>query len=70
MNIFKNIIIGFLGLIRKNHPRKHYIAPDKLSPDNMAKVMQEVEFLRNQHSVDVRSLEPNEIPTIPKRADK
>ncbi len=70
MNIFKNIITSLLRLIGKRHPAKKYLAPDKLSSEVMATVMKEVDFLRHQHSVDVRALEPNEIPSIPKRADK
>ncbi len=69
MNIFGHIITSLLRLIGKKKQKKRYLSPDKLSPENMAKVMKEVEFLRRQHAVDVRELAPNEIPTIPKRAD-
>jgi|CXWL01.1.fsa_nt_gi hypothetical protein len=69
MNIFGHIITSLLRLIGKRKQKKRYLSPDKLSPENMAKVMEEVEFLRRQHAVDVRELAPNEIPTIPKRAD-
>ena len=69
MNIFGHIINNLLRLIGKRKQKKRYLSPDKLSPENMAKVMEEVEFLRRQHAVDVRELAPNEIPTIPKRAD-
>lgn len=70
MNRFKYIITSLLRLIAKRRPAKKYLAPEELSPEVMATVMQEVDFLRSQHSVDVRALEPNEIPSIPKRADK
>jgi hypothetical protein len=63
----KHIIIRLVTRFQKGRIIKNRLSPDKLSPDVMATVMQEVEFLRNEHSVDVRSLEANEIPSIPKR---
>lgn len=69
MNI-KITIISLLQSLRKKQTVKQFLAPEKLPPDAMAKVMQEVEFLRSKHSVDVRALKVGEIPTIPKRADE
>lgn len=63
----KIIINRIFGILRSKRNKKEHIAPDKLSPDAMADVMQEVDFLRSKYSVDVRNLEPNEIPSLPKR---
>jgi len=43
--------------------------PKKLGPDVLAEVMREARFLRSQHGVDAKSLEPGEIPGIPRPAD-
>lgn len=65
MNIFESLFKRFFKRKRK----KHYLPPEQLSGEAMAKVMQEVNFLRAQHSVDVRELKDGEIPSIPKKAE-
>lgn len=70
MNLFKNVISRLLLRLGQKNAGKPKLAPEKLPPEVLAKVMDEVRFLSGQHGVDVRALAPDEIPTIPKRADK
>jgi hypothetical protein len=48
---------------RKSRPED---IPKLLDSETLEKVMIEARFLRFQHSVDVRSLEPGEVPDLPK----
>lgn len=65
MNIFGSLFKRFFKRKRK----KHYLPPETLPEEAMAKVMQEVNFLRTRHAVDVRELKDGEIPSIPKKAE-
>lgn len=65
MDIFGSLFKLFF----KGKRKKRYLPPEQLPPEAMAKVMREVSFLRSQHAVDVRELEANEMPTIPKKAE-
>ena len=68
MNIKNKIISWFCK--PQQQRKKTKIAPEKLPPEVMANVMQEVKFLRSEHAVDVRTITGNEIATTPKRADE
>jgi len=64
-SIFNKIIYWLWGR-SASHPQD---IPKKLSPEVLAAVMREAKFLRSQHGVDVKSLEPGEIPGIPRPSD-
>ena len=69
MKILKHIV-SLLKRIRQGRASgKKFLPPESLSPVAMAKVMQEVEFLRDKHAVNVCELLPGEIPGTPKKAD-
>ena len=61
-----NIIMRFLGLTPRLRPQD---IAQKLPPEVLAAVMYEAQFLKSQHGVEVRELEPGEIPDIPKPAN-
>ncbi len=68
MNI-KNKIISWFCKPQQQH-KKNKIAPEKLPQEVMNNVMKEVNFLRSEHSVDVRTITGNEIPLTTKRTDE
>ncbi len=53
---------------RKTRPMRPEDIPNLLDAATLAQVMQEARFLRSGHAVDVRPLEPGELP-VPRRAD-
>ncbi len=65
----KQSIISLLKRLGQAHRPKKKVPPESLPPEVMAKVMEEVNFLRTKYGVEVRSLAPDEFPTVPKRAD-
>ncbi len=70
MEVLTHFISYTKKLIWRARPKPAKNPPETLSGEIMESVMREARFLRSGHDVDVRALEPDEIPTIPKRADK
>ncbi len=70
MQIFKNIVFYIKSMAGRTRAKPAKNPPQSLSAEAMEAVMHEARFLRSGHAVDVRALAPDEIPTIPKRADK
>ena len=65
-----NNITSWFAKIWQRSSVKRYNSPDKLPPEVMAKVMEEANFLRSQHFVDVKTPEEGEETATPKRADE
>ena len=63
--IFNRIMV-FLGARRNPLPQD---IPKKLSPEVLNHVMREAQFLRGVYGVEVRAIEPGEVPGTPKPAD-
>lgn len=66
MKIFSSIFGGWLrqkDLVIKRRP------PEELPPEAMAKVLQEANFLRSSHAVDVRNVADGEDTSTPKPAN-
>ncbi|MEZ5691466.1 MAG: hypothetical protein R3D71_07370 [Rickettsiales bacterium] len=62
-----------LSLFRKLFGKRKankFMPPESLSSEVMKDVMREVDFLKENHRVDVRELSEGESPTTPKRADE
>jgi hypothetical protein len=70
MKAFKVFISYIKRLVGRTRAKPAKNPPETLSPEAMEAVMREVRFLKDGHAVDVRALAPDEMPTIPKRADK
>jgi len=73
MSLLQNIITRLFLNLRKNqaaNPPPAKTKPQDLPPDVLAKIMDEAEFLKQNHSVDVRSLVAGEQPESPKPATK
>lgn len=66
----KDNIINLLKRLGQGQAVRKKSPPESLSVDAMAKVMQEVKYLRSKHAVDVRELEEGEVPTDPRPANK
>lgn len=60
-----NTIMHRLGLRKPSRPED---IPKKLTPEALMLAMQEARFLYMQHAVDVKSLQPGEIPDLPRPA--
>ena len=66
----KDNIINLLKRLGQGQAARQKAPPESLPSDAMTKVMEEVKFLRAEHAVDVRELEPGEVPTDPRPAKK
>lgn len=66
LRVIFNKIIGWLWRSRLSRPED---IPKKLDTETLAKALQEARFLHNLQ-VDITSLTPGEIPSLPRRADK
>ena len=62
-----NTIIGWLRRPRLSRPED---IPKKLAPEALAAALREAGYLRSRHAVDVKPLEADELPGLPRRADK
>jgi hypothetical protein len=69
MKNLESIITRLFPNLRKKEAKK-FVAPEELPEETMAKIMVEIDFLRQNHGVDVQNLAEGETPTDPQPAQK
>ena len=70
MRLLRQLLITLLRACFPSKASRPEDIPRKISPDTLKKAMDEARFLHSKHAVDVKDIATDELPGLPRRADK